>query len=181
MSSSGDLHGGTQPESEYENPYQKMVLDAAGPNFGHGLSWQSYNNIELESSHSYEPSMEEEPNPSMEEEPNLECQRFYDLLQAADANLYPGSSLAQLAVVSRMLNIKMENTLSQRCYNQMMQLLKEALTEDNTMLDNYYETKKLVRSLGLLVKKIDCCNYGCMLYWGEDEDLTSCKFCGHQR
>ncbi|OIT21138.1 hypothetical protein A4A49_55622, partial [Nicotiana attenuata] len=120
MSSSGDLHGGTHPESGYENPYRQMILDAAGPNFGHGLSWQSYNNTEPESSHSYEPSMEAEPNPSMEaepnpsmeEEPNLECQRFYDLLQAADAKLYPGSSLSQLAVVSRMLNIKMENTLS---------------------------------------------------------------------
>nr|XP_009788331.1 PREDICTED: uncharacterized protein LOC104236151 [Nicotiana sylvestris] len=63
----------------------------------------------------------------------------------------------------------------------MMELLKDSLPEDNTMLDNYYETKKLVRSLGLPVEKIDCCNSGCMLYWGEDEDLTSCKFCGHQR
>ncbi|XP_070008858.1 uncharacterized protein [Nicotiana sylvestris] len=197
MSSSGDLDSGAQPESGYENPYRQMVLDAAGPNFGHGLSWQSYNNTEPESSYSYEPSMEadpnpsmeaepnpsmdEEPNPSMEEDPNLECQRFYDLLQAADTKLYPGSSLSQLAVVSKMLNIKMENTLSQRGYNQMMHLLKEALPEDNTMLDNYYKTKKLVRSLGLPVEKIDCCNSGCMLYWGEDEDLTSCKFCGHQR
>ncbi|OIT33826.1 hypothetical protein A4A49_58076, partial [Nicotiana attenuata] len=111
MSSSGDLHGGSQPESGYENPYRQMVLDAAGPNFGHGLNGQPYNNTEPESSHSYEPSMDAEPNPSMEEEPNLECQRFYDLLQAADAKLYPGSSLSQLAVVSRMLNIKMENTL----------------------------------------------------------------------
>nr|XP_033511698.1 uncharacterized protein LOC117276480 [Nicotiana tomentosiformis] len=173
MSSSDDLHGGSQPESGYENPYRQMVLDAVGPNFGPGLSWKSYNNTEPESSNFYEPSMEaepnpsmeEEPNPSMDEEPNLECQRFYDLLQAADAKLYPGSSLSQLVVVFRMLNIKMENTLSQRGYNQMIQLLKEALREDNTILDNYYETKKLVRSLGLPVKKIDCCNSGCMLYW----------------
>nr|XP_018623102.1 uncharacterized protein LOC104086815 isoform X2 [Nicotiana tomentosiformis] len=70
MSSSGDLYGGSQPESGYENPYRQMVLDAIGPNFVHGLSWQSYNNTEPESSHSYEPSMEEEHNPSMEEEPN---------------------------------------------------------------------------------------------------------------
>nr|XP_016475280.1 PREDICTED: uncharacterized protein LOC107796969 [Nicotiana tabacum] len=189
MSSSGDFHGVAQPGSGYENPYRQMVLDATALNFGHGLSWLSYNNTKPESSHSYEPlmeaepnpSMEEEPHPSMEEEPNLECQRFYDLLQAADVKLYPGSSISQLAVVSRMLNIKMENTLSQRGYNQMIQLLKEALPEDNIMLNNYYETKKLVRSLGLPVEKIDCCNYGCILYWGEDKDLIPCKFCGHQR
>jgi len=103
------------------------------------------------------------------------------LLQSADRELYPGSSLSQLALVSRMLNIKMENTLSQRGYNQMMQLFKEAFPEDNNVLDNYYQTKKLVRSLGLPVEKIDCCNSGCMLYWDDDKDLTSCKFCGYER
>ncbi|XP_060177806.1 uncharacterized protein LOC132607740 [Lycium barbarum] len=181
IASGNDLHGGSQPESGFDNPYRQMVLDAAGPNFGQGSSWQSYSNIEVDSSHPYEHSMEEEPNSSMEEEPNPESQRFYNLLQAADEKLYPGSFLSQLAVVSRMLNIKMENTLSQRGYNQMIQLLKEALPEDNKVLDSYYQTKKLVRSLGLPVEKIDCCDSRCMLYWGDDEHLTSCKFCGNQR
>ncbi|XP_019239593.1 PREDICTED: uncharacterized protein LOC109219589 [Nicotiana attenuata] len=150
-----------------------MILDIAGPNIIQGSTWQSDSNVEPESSHPNEPSMEEEPNP--------ESQKFYDLLQAADAELYPGSSLSQLEVVSRMLNIKMENSLSQRGYDQMMQLFKDVLPKDNIVLDNYYQTKKLVRSLGLPVKKIDCCNSGCMLYWGEDEGLTSCKFCGYER
>ena len=63
----------------------------------------------------------------MEEDPNFESKELYDLLQAADAKLYPDSSLSQLVVVSRMLIIKMENNLSHRGYNQMMQLLKEDL------------------------------------------------------
>ncbi|KAH0781765.1 hypothetical protein KY290_001363 [Solanum tuberosum] len=130
ISSGNDLNGGPQSESGYDNPYRHMVLDTVGPNFNHG-------------------SMEEDPNPSMEEEPNLESQKFYDLLQAADAKLYLVSSLSQLAVVSRMLNIKMKNNMSQRGYNQMTQLLKEALPEDNMVLDSYYQTKKLVRKLGL--------------------------------
>nr|XP_009803558.1 PREDICTED: uncharacterized protein LOC104248905 [Nicotiana sylvestris] len=180
-SSSSDLHGGVQPALGYDNPYRQMILDAVGPNFGQGSSWQSYSNTEVESSHHFEPSMEDESNPSMGEDPNPESQRFYDLLKAADTELYPGSSHSQLAVVSRMLNIKMENTLSQRGYDQMMQLLKEALPEDNIMLESYYQTKKLVHSLGLPVEKIDCCNSGCMLHWGDDEGLTFCKFCGYER
>ncbi|XP_047250067.1 uncharacterized protein LOC124885858 [Capsicum annuum] len=57
-----------------------------------------------------------------------------------------------------------------------MQLLKESLPEDNIVLDNYYQTKKLVSSLCLPVEKIDCCESGCMLYWGDDDGhLTSCK------
>ncbi|KAM3237459.1 hypothetical protein P3L10_012488 [Capsicum annuum] len=123
------LHGGGKPIFE-ENPYRQIILDAAGPNFSQGSSWQSYSNSELESSHPFQHSMEEEPNPV--------SKIFYDFLDAADAELYPGSSLSQHAVVSRMLNIKIENNMSQRGYNQMMQLLKESLPEDNIVLDNYY-------------------------------------------
>ncbi|KAM3395422.1 hypothetical protein P3S68_004428 [Capsicum galapagoense] len=162
------LHGGGQPIFE-ENLYRQMILDAAGPNFSHSSSWQSYSNSEPESSHPFQHSMEEDPNPV--------SKKIYDLLDVADTELYPGSSLSQLAVVSRMLNIKMENNMSKRGYNQIMQLLKESLPEDNIVLDNYYQTKKLVRSLGLPVEKIDCCESGCILYWGDDDGhLTSCKF-----
>ncbi|XP_049405023.1 uncharacterized protein LOC125868409 [Solanum stenotomum] len=173
ISSDQDLNGGATPELGYDNPYRQMIFDAAGPNFPQGSSWQSFSNIEHELSHPCEPSMEEDPNP--------ESQKLYDLLQAADAKLYLGSSLSQLDVISRMLNIKIENNMSQRGYNQMMQLLIEALPEDNIVLDSYYQTKKVVRSLGLPVEKIDCCELGCMLYWGDDEHLTSCTFCGHDR
>ncbi|KAM3301675.1 hypothetical protein P3S67_016177 [Capsicum chacoense] len=49
-----------------------MILDAAGPNFSHGSSWQSYSNSEPESSHPFQHSMEEDPNPV--------SKKFYDLL-----------------------------------------------------------------------------------------------------
>ncbi|KAM3289895.1 hypothetical protein P3S67_018184 [Capsicum chacoense] len=74
----------------------------------------------------------------MGEDPNPVSKKFYDLLDTADVKLYPSSSLSQLAVVSRMLNIKMENNMLQRGYNQIMQLLKEALPEDNIVLNSYY-------------------------------------------
>lgn len=115
-----------------------MILDAASPNFDPGSSWQSYNYINFESSHPYEPSVEEEPYHSIKDEPNPESQKFYDLLQAADAKVYPGSSLSQLELVSRMFNIKMKNNMSLRGYNQMTQLMKEALPEDNAVRVNYY-------------------------------------------
>ncbi|KAM3397863.1 hypothetical protein P3S68_001377 [Capsicum galapagoense] len=146
----------------------------AGPNFSQGSSWQSYSNSEPESSHPFQYSMEEDPNPI--------SKKFYDLLDVANAKLYLGSSLSQLTVVFRMLNIKMENNMSQRGYNQMMQLLKESLPKDNIVLDNYYQMKKLVCSLGLPVEKIDCCESGCMLHYGDDDEhLTSCKFCSKPR
>ncbi|KAM3221523.1 hypothetical protein P3L10_020793 [Capsicum annuum] len=85
------LHGGGQPTFG-ENRYRQMILDASGPNFSQGSSWQSYSNSVLGSSHPFQHSMEEDP--------NLVSKKFYDLLDATDAELYPGSSLSQLAVVS---------------------------------------------------------------------------------
>ena len=38
-----------------------------------------------------------------------------------------------------------------------------------------------MQGLGLPVEKIHCCNNGCMIYWGEDSELSSCKFCQHPR
>ncbi|KAM3325080.1 hypothetical protein P3S67_000204 [Capsicum chacoense] len=171
-----DLINGAQLELGYDNLYRQMILDAAGPNFNHG-----YNNIESGPSHLYKPSIEEEHETPMEEEPNLEYQKFYELLHSADAKLYPGSSLSQLVVISRMLNIKMENNMSQRGFKQMIQLFKESLPEDNLLVDSYYQTKKLVPSLSLPVEKIYCCELGCMLYWEDHEHITSCKFCGKER
>ncbi|KAH0666137.1 hypothetical protein KY285_027343 [Solanum tuberosum] len=67
-----------------------MIFDVAGPNFPQGLSWQSFRNMKPESSNPCEPSMEEDPNP--------ESRKLYDLLQAADAKLYPTPSELHLHV-----------------------------------------------------------------------------------
>ncbi|KAL0324635.1 UNVERIFIED_CONTAM: hypothetical protein Scaly_2430600 [Sesamum calycinum] len=46
---------------------------------------------------------------------------------------------------------------------------------------DYYNTKKLVRDLGLPVEKIDVGKNGCMLYWKDSIDLDYCKFYGGAR
>ncbi|KAH0642511.1 hypothetical protein KY290_034092 [Solanum tuberosum] len=45
----------------------------------------------------------------------------------------------------------MENNMSQKGYNQMMQLLKDFLPEDNIVLDNYYQTKKYLGTLKRMI------------------------------
>ena len=59
--------------------------------------------------------------------------------------------------------------------------MKEALPQENTLLENFYDTKKMVKGLGLPVEKIDCCECGCMIYWGVDSALRCCKLCGNPR
>ena len=41
--------------------------------------------------------------------------------------------------------------------------------------------KKLEDNLGLPVERIDVCSRGFMLYWKNDENAESCKFCSQLR
>ena len=101
----------------------------------------------------------------VEEEPNETARNLYDMLQMADEELWPGcENHSQLSAVARLLNIKSEHQMSEKCYDAITSLIKEMLPEDNKMVDNFYSTKKLVASLGLPVEKIHCCKNGCMIY-----------------
>ncbi|GJU10790.1 hypothetical protein Tco_1133186 [Tanacetum coccineum] len=81
-----------------------------------------------------------------------------------------------------MLNIKSESRMTEKIYDDVMQVLEDALPSDSKLVGSFYETKKFASDLGLPCKKIDCFINGCMLYWGEeDKDMLICKFCEHPR
>ena len=104
------------------------------------------------------------------------------MLSAVNKKLWLGCQKhSQLSLVSRMLNTKEEHHMSQREFDDIAQLIKEVVLDENLMTENFYNAKRLVRGLGLPIEKIHCCNNGCMLFWGEVNDLTICKICGHQR
>ncbi|KAL4590590.1 hypothetical protein LXL04_003524 [Taraxacum kok-saghyz] len=136
---------------QHEPSYTEMVLDVAGPDFVTRF---------------------------LDEEPNLEDKKFFDMLNAADRELWSGcEKVTQLSVVARLLNIKSEYRIPEDCFNSICQLMKDGLPEDNTMVGSLYESKKLIQALGLPVELIDCCRFGCMIYWRGDKDLGQCKFC----
>ena len=135
--------------------FVQMVYDAAGPQFNANI-------------------VEKSPNPT--------AQNFYDMLNAANQEVWPNfQTHSQLSAIARMLHIKSEHRLSERCYDDLCQFLKELLPDDNVMTDSFYETKKLIKGIGLPVYKIHTCLNGCMIYWGDDSELTQCKFCDHAR
>ena len=120
---------------------------------------------------------------NMEEEPNPEAKRFYDLLEAAKHPIYDGckKGFSQLSLAARLMNLKTDYNLPQSCMDSVSQILKEYLPEDNISLDSYYETKKLMRSLGLPFHKIDVCQDNCMLFWKDAENEETCRFCKKDR
>ncbi|KAL0423239.1 UNVERIFIED_CONTAM: hypothetical protein Sradi_0858700 [Sesamum radiatum] len=89
--------------------------------------------------------------------------RFSDVVHVADHPLYNSCDESQLSTVARLVNIKAENNMSERCYDQVSQWASDLLPRDHT-LPLYYNTKKLIRDLGLPVEKIHACKNNCMLY-----------------
>ncbi|XP_057808561.1 uncharacterized protein LOC131023040 [Salvia miltiorrhiza] len=145
-----------EDDGSYSN-YQRMVHDHAGP------------------------SNYQDP-PNLEEPPNPDAQQIYDMLNAADSPLYPDcDTYSQLSWMTQMMSIKVENHMSERCFNQISEMVQKALPKDNNCPDSFYSTKRNLRGLGLPVEKIDCCVNNCMLYWGDDSELESCNFCGASR
>ncbi|KAK4397285.1 hypothetical protein Sango_1565100 [Sesamum angolense] len=68
-----------------------------------------------------------------------------------------------------------------RIYDRRFQWANRILPSDHTLPGDYYNTKKLVKDLGLFIEKIHACKNGCMLYWKDDIDFEYCKFCGDTR
>ena len=109
----------------------------------------------------------------VEESQNTTAQNFYDMLNAANQEVWPNCQThSQLSVIARMLHIKSEHRLSERCYDALCQFMKELLPNDNVMTNSFYQTKKLIKGIGLPVYKIHTCLNGCMIYWGDDSELT---------
>ena len=98
------------------------------------------------------------------------------MLSAVNKELWPGCQKhLQLSLVARVLNMKVEHHMSQREFDDISQLIKVVVSYANLVTENFYSAKRLIRGLGLPVEKIHCCNNGCMLFCGEDNDLTICK------
>ncbi|KAL0430419.1 UNVERIFIED_CONTAM: hypothetical protein Sradi_0667900 [Sesamum radiatum] len=154
-----------------------MVYDAAGPHF-----FSAHLNPEPVGACSSFPTNGSEAGPSSYSyDVSRLSDRFFDVVRAADQPLYNGCDESQLSAVARLVNIKAENNMSERCYDQVSQWASDLLPRDHTLPPDYYNTKKLIRDLGLPIEKIHACKNGCMLYWKDDIGLEYCKFCGDPR
>ncbi|WVZ49393.1 hypothetical protein U9M48_000759, partial [Paspalum notatum var. saurae] len=59
----------------------------------------------------------------------------------------------------------------------LLDLLNDALPKGSALLNNFYEAKKLVKSVGIGYNSIHSCENDCILYWKEDAKLDSCPKC----
>uniref|UniRef100_A0A7C9DL29 Transposase-associated domain-containing protein n=1 Tax=Opuntia streptacantha TaxID=393608 RepID=A0A7C9DL29_OPUST len=113
---------------------------------------------------------------------NVQAENFYNMLESAQQPLFEGCSThSELSAAMRLLSIKSEHNISNRCFNDVVHLMQETTPTPNRIPSNFNAVKKKVKELGLDYKSIHCCPNGCMIYWKEDVALVSCKFCGSDR
>ncbi|XP_038687458.1 uncharacterized protein LOC119986835 [Tripterygium wilfordii] len=147
------------------NPYEQMVMDAAGPSVRDELLQRDNYNQQF-----------------VPEPPNPDAQGFFDMLSAAQAPLWDGcKSHSELSAAMRLLSIKADYNMPQGCFDDVVHLMKETMPTDNRMPANFYQTKKSVSKLGLGYQRIDCCTNGCMIFYKDDANEKRCKFCEADR
>ena len=59
--------------------------------------------------------------------------------------------------------------------------MQDLLPSHTTLPKDCYEAKKIIKDLGLGYEKICACSNDCMLFWKQDANLETCKFCGESR
>jgi hypothetical protein len=98
--------------------------------------------------------------------------------------LYPNCEDGQkkLGTTLELLQWKAKNGISDKAFQELLQIFKKSLPRNNELPHNTYEAKKIVCPLGLEVEKIHACINDCILYRGEKyENLNACPICGALR
>ncbi|XP_075084162.1 uncharacterized protein LOC142167856 [Nicotiana tabacum] len=124
----------------------------------------------------------EEDNIKYNEEPNIHATKFYELLEDAETELYPGcKKVLKLSFVVKLLHLKCLNHWSNKSMDALLSFFKEVLPEESFVANSFYEAKKVLCDLSLGYTKIDACRNDCILYWRDYADIQACPKCGKSR
>ena len=103
---------------------------------------------------------------------------FTKLLRDAERELYLGcSKFSTLSFLVKLLHLKVYNKWSNKSFDMLLKLLKEALPEGETLPKSHYEARNVLHGLGLGYEAIHACKYDCALFWKEFENHEECPVC----
>uniref|UniRef100_A0A151UDV1 Uncharacterized protein n=1 Tax=Cajanus cajan TaxID=3821 RepID=A0A151UDV1_CAJCA len=106
--------------------------------------------------------------------------KFYKLLKEVEQDLYPGcKKFTKLSFLVHLYHLKCLNGWSDKSFSMLLELLNDALLEENTLPKSFYDTKKIILGLGLGYEKIHACPNDCILYKNDlsnDEKCPKCNF-----
>lgn len=97
--------------------------------------------------------------------PEGEGDKFARLVRDAQEPLYVGcENMSKFSFIVKLLQLKSMNNWSEKSFNMLLELFKEALPEGANIPNSFYEVKKVVCDLGLNYVKIDVRQNGCSLF-----------------
>jgi hypothetical protein len=100
------------------------------------------------------------------------------LVEANSQELFPNyKKYTKLRFLIRLLHIKLLGGWIDKSFDLILDLFNDVLPEASTLPRNYYETKKLIKSIGLGYISTHACDNNCILYWKEHEKSESCPKC----
>ncbi|KAK9282930.1 hypothetical protein L1049_011155 [Liquidambar formosana] len=117
-------------------------------------------------------------------EPTHEGQEadFANLVQDAETPLYPGcKKYTKMSATVTLFKHKAANGLSEKSFNELLEIIRDMLPQDNTLPDSLYSTKKFLKTFDLGYEKIHACVNDCCLFRKEFEHMDSCPKCGSSR
>ncbi|XP_022149986.1 uncharacterized protein LOC111018268 [Momordica charantia] len=111
--------------------------------------------------------------------------KFQSMLNELDQELYPGCmKFSVITFMVKLLHIKVLKVLnlwSNKSFDMLLQLLKEALPNDCKIPESYYGAKKMLCDLGLGYEKIHACKNDCIIFWKDNEQADVCPQCNEPR
>jgi len=111
-----------------------------------------------------------------------EAKNFDKLLEEAERELYPGcKKFSKLSFLVKLLHLKVYNQWSNKSFDMLLELLKDAFPTGETLPKSYYDAKNMLQGLGLGYISIHACKNDCMLYWAEHKDRQECPHCATSR
>ena len=82
---------------------------------------------------------------------------FYTMLESAQSPLYEGCNITEFEISMRLLSIKSGHNMFQRCFNEVVNLMKDTCPSEGGIPKNYHQQLRKVRDLGMDVQEISCC------------------------
>ena len=119
---------------------------------------------------------------AQQSEDNNNSDKFYQMLREAEQSLYKGcKKFTKLSFLVHLYHLKCLNGWTDKSFSMLLELLRDALPEENTLPKSFYDTKNIISGLGLSYEKIHVCPNECILYRKDLADAEICPKCNLSR
>ena len=124
----------------------------------------------------------QQPTEGPAEGPNEDVLRFIKLLKDANQSCYEGCKhFSKLSAIVHLYHMKFLNGWTNKSFTMSLQFLLDFLPSNAKLPKDCYETRKIIKGLGLSYKKIHACPKNCILYWKENANFEACPNCNRSR